>query len=415
MTHYEYKQRRKAFYIPLCVAGKISERKCASILNMHHVSVHHLKKRYKEIGELAFVNGHRNLPAPNKKYTPEFCRRIISIYNADWSDTPFSTFCDALQTFYKIKVPYNTLRRIMHAEGIKPPRTWSTKEKQLHKPRKERPCAGELLQLDASTHDWFMNDTFVSLHGAIDDATHKVTGLYFCLNECRLGYNEVLRQTWQRYGVPAAVYIDRHSSFVKSKKKVFTLNERLNYSKNESTHFNDLCEELSIDVILALSPQGKGRIERLWQTLQGRLPFIFRFLKIDTIEKANRFISEWLEIFNMRYSVVPASTELRYKKLPDEFDLDYKLSVKFSCVTDSRGRFTFHECDFVLCMQNKAYKHFELCLSEQFGIRAFYQGQWYDVKLATGYLQDCRGDRMPAVEKDLISRYLLSDLHSDYA
>ena len=58
---------------------------------------------------------------------------------------------------------------------------------------------------------------------------------------------------------------------------------------------------------------------------------------------------------------------------------------------------------------------FELCLSEQFGLRAYMHGRWFPVELAVGYLQDVRGDKMPAVEKDLIARFLLSDLHCDYA
>ena len=75
----------------------------------------------------------------------------------------------------------------------------------------------------------------------------------------------------------------------------------------------------------------------------------------------------------------------------------------------------FHECDFRLVAPNRAYRRFELCLSEAYGLRAYIEGRWYEIELAQRSLQDTRGDKMPIVEKDLIARYLLSDLRSEYA
>lgn len=374
-----------------------------------------MKKRYKIKGFDAFTNGHKYLKY-HKKYNDSFCKKIISIYNSAWQNSPFTTFYNALKEYYSITIPYNTLRRIMHKSGIKPPRTWNAKEKFLHKRRKERQHAGELVQMDASTHDWLMNGTKIALHGGIDDATHTVTGLYFCRNECRLGYNEVLRQTWTKYGIPQAYYIDRHSSFVISgTKKDHTFTERIEKSKTERTHFIDLCNELNIEIILALSAQGKGRIERLWQTLQGKLPFIFRFLHIDTIDKANSYIAEWIQEFNEKYSIKAESIKSCFKPIPKGYDLNYKLSVKFNCRTDYQGYFSFHDCDFILNAPYKACKRFELCLSEQDGVVAYMHNEWYSVSLAQDYLQDLAQDKMPQVEKDLIGRYLLNNIHTDYA
>lgn len=414
-TQYQTLQKRKAYYIPLVVSGKLSIRKAANLIGITSQTVFVLKHRFISEGKKAFINGHKGLVYQQKKYSDSFRSEILSLYNEYWKNAPFSTFCENLKKYHGIKIKYDALRNIMKKAGIKPPRSWSTKEKAEHKPRDERPREGELVQMDGSCHDWFMNGKYETIHGGVDDATHKITGLYMCLNECRLGYNEVLRQTWQRYGVPLAYYIDRHSSFVKSGKKKQTLDERLTFAKNESTHFTDLCNELNIEVILALSAQGKGRIERLWQTLQGKLPFIFRFLKIDTIDAANRFLSGWVEEFNDKFSVKAREPVKAWCSISQDFNLDYKLSLKFSCHTDSMGYFTFHDCDFRLVAPFKACKNFELCLSEQFGVRAYMAGKWYEVKLADKYLQDCYGDRMSIVEKDLISRFLLNDLHSLYA
>lgn len=410
---YQSLQKRKAYFIPLCCQGKLSIRKCAAVLGIAPVNVWKLKNKYLEIGEAAFVNGHRGLQYQTKKYPDELRSQIVRLYLDFWKDAPFATFQEALLNYHKIKISYNALRLILYAAGIKPPRSWSTKEKLEHKPRDERARSGELVQMDGSCHDWFMDGNYETIHGGIDDATHKITGLYMCLNECRLGYNEVLRQTWTRFGVPQAYYIDRHSSFVVSeRKKGRTLTERIELSKNEKTHFIDLCSELNIEVILALSAQGKGRIERLWQTLQGKLPFIFRFLKIRDIDRANAFLSSWVDSFNERFAVRARDELPAWREVPRGFDLDYKLSLKFSCRTDSLGYFVFHDCDFRLAAPLRAYKHFELCLSEQFGLRAYMGGSYYPVELAEPFLQDVRGDKMPKVEKDLIKRYLLSDLRT---
>ena len=411
--NYQSLQKRKAYFIPLCCTGELSIRKCAEILDLAPVNVWKLKQRYLAQGAAAFVNGHKGLQYQKKKYSDELRSEIVRLYSELWPDAPFATFHEGLENYHGISLPYFAVRSILLAAGFKPPRSWSTKEKAEHKRRDERPREGELVQMDASCHDWFMDGNYESLHGGVDDATHKITGLYLCLNECRLGYNEVLRQTWSRYGVPVSYYIDRHSSFVRNqRKKGRTLTERVALAKDESTHFVDLCNELNIEVILALSPQGKGRIERLWQTLQGKLPYVFRFLGIRTIDAANEFLASWVDSFNERFEVLALDHRKAWRQLPAGFNLDYKLSIKFSCRTDSLGFFTFHDCDFRLVAPLRAYKNFELCLSEQFGLRAFMGGKWYPVELAEPCLQDVRGDRMPVVEKDLIARYLLSDMRA---
>ena len=415
MTQYQAKQQRKKRWIPLCAKGELSIRQAAKKAGVSYFCAWSLKKRYAEKGRLAFVNGHKGLSYQKKKYSDAFRAELVALYKTHWADAPFSTFCEALETFHGIKVPYNAVRKILLAAGLKPPRSWSTKERQKHKKRDERPREGELVQMDASKHDWFMNGTYATLHGGVDDATHAVTGLYFCENECRLGYNEVLRQTWENYGVPEAYYIDRHSSFVKSKRKSESIEESVDYSKDESTHFNDLCKELDIEVILALSAQAKGRVERLWGVLQEKLPYIFRFLGIADCKKGNEFLSAWLSGFNEKRIVAARDKKKAWRTLPKGFDMDFKLSVKFHKRTDWQGRFTFHGCDFVLDAPLRACKDFELCLSEKFGVKAYMGGRWFNVKLAEKFLQDEYGDRMPQGEKALVARYLLCDLREETA
>ena len=368
MTEYQQKQLRKSIYIPLCCLGKITNLQAAQKIGIAPRNVLKLKNRYKEIGERAFKRPSH--PGYNKKYSQDFINLIISLYHKYYEGAPFAAFWRGLRDIENITIPLPTLRYIMKKEGVKSGKEYKPHKKVKHESRIERACSGELVQMDASKHDWFLNGTYTNLHGAIDDATHTITGLYFCDNECRLGYNEVLKQTFQNYGIMEAVYIDRHSSFVTTPKHK-TLEERLQYEKASNTHFNDLCKKLNIEVILALSAEGKGRIERLWGTLQ---------------------VSRW-------------------KPIPRHFNIDYELSIKVSRRTDSYGVFLFHDHYFELQSPRKSCVKFTLCLSESFGLKAYINGTFYPVTLCDT-LSSVRCGTMPMVEQDLIARYLLNDLHS---
>ena len=408
MTEYQQKQLRKSIYIPLCCEGKITNNQAAQKIGIAPRNVLKLKNRYKQIGKAAFKRPSH--PGYHRKYNTEFENLIISLYHKYYEGAPFSAFWRGLRDIEKIQIPLPSLRKLLKRNGVKSGKEYHPHQKVKHESRVERASSGELLQMDASKHDWFMNGTYTNLHGAIDDATHTITGLYFCDNECRLGYNEVLKQTFQNYGIMEAVYIDRHSSFVTTPKHK-TLEERLQYEKASNTHFNDLCKKLNIEVILALSAEGKGRIERLWGTLQDNLPFVFRRLGIQDNQSANEFLKEWLPRFNAEFSVRSRSNISRWRSLPKQFNIDYELSVKVRCHTDSYGVFLFHEHYFELQAPRKSCIKFTLCLSESIGLKAYINGKFYPVTLCDT-LSTTSGRTMPMVEQDLISRYLLNDLHS---
>ena len=408
MTEYQQKQLRKSIYIPLCCKGQITCLQAAQRIGISIRSVSVLKKRYRFEGDKIFKRPSH--PGYNKKYSEDFINLIISIYHQYYESTPFSAFWRCLRDIEHIEIPLPTLRYILKKHGVKSCKEYKKHKKPKHESRLERPCSGELVQLDASKHDWFMNGTYTTLHGAIDDATHTVTGLYFCDSECRLGYNQVLQQTFNNYGIMQSVYIDRHSSFVSTPRHK-TLEERLEYEKSSDTHFNDVCKRLKIEVILALSAEAKGRIERLWGTLQDNLPYIFRRLAITDNQSANEFLKVFLPRFNSEFSVSSRSEFTRWRKVPHSENLDFLLSIRVPRRTDSYGVFLFHDHYFSLCSPRKSCVYFTLCLSESFGLKAFINGKFYDVELCD-VLSDTVTHVMPEVEKDLISRYLLNDLHS---
>jgi transposase InsO family protein len=152
------------------------------------------------------------------------------------------------------------------------------------------------LRVDATPYAWFARsqapDTSkgdkrrYALCEAIDDATRRITGLYMCKNECLHGYFEMLRRTIKNHGMPVSVYADRHTIFRSPNKAKAEIDPKVNVS---DTQFGGCLKELGVVLIAARSPQAKGRIERLWGTLQGRLPTEFAIRNITTIDAGGVF------------------------------------------------------------------------------------------------------------------------------
>ena len=176
-----------------------------------------------------------------------------------------------------------------------------------------------LLQIDGSPHDWLEGrGPRISLIGAIDDATSKVPFALFREQEDSQGYFVLLREIVSRYGIPLALYHDRHSIFEVSadERERETIQEQL-AGKPMLTQFGRLMLELGITSISALSPQAKGRIERLWGTFQDRLVSELRLAEVSTLEEANRFLEGFLDRFNGRFAVPPQEAGSAYRPALD--------------------------------------------------------------------------------------------------
>lgn len=230
--------------------------------------------------------------------------------------------------------------------GFVSPKTKRSR-KELHPSRERRAKFGELLQVDATPFAWFGEDKRYALHGFIDDATSVVTGLYICENECMEGYFEVMRQTLTRYGTPESLYADGLSMFFgKKKQEELSIDEQLSGVYERKTQFGSICDELGISLIHARSSQAKGRIERLWGTLQGRLPAEFAMRGIRDVKEANCFLSEeYINAFNDRFSV-NKEAKTSFVALPTNVDLERLLTYKMTRKTDSGSCFSWNNVKF---------------------------------------------------------------------
>lgn len=156
----------------------------------------------------------------------------------------------------------------------------------------------------------------MSLVGAIDDATGLVAWACFRAQEDAQGYFEMLRETVRRKGVPLALYSDRHGIFFKTKDKELSLEEQFD-GRRQPTQFGRLLEELGIQLILARSPQAKGRVERLWGTFQDRLTSELRLARASTREAAQQVLARFLPRHKRRFSVPANDSTPAWLPAPD--------------------------------------------------------------------------------------------------
>ena len=178
---------------------------------------------------------------------------------------------------------------------------------------------GQLVQLDASPFAWFEDrGPSATLHGLIDDATSIPLALWFRPTEDLHGYTTVLRQTCRQYGVPVTLYGDRLSLFQRNDQH-WTLAEELR-GQQDPTHFGRMLQDLGIGFIAARSPQAKGRIERLWATLQDRLVSELRLRTCHTLEQANAFLPEFLPGFIQRFARPAAQPTPAWRPPPRTLD-----------------------------------------------------------------------------------------------
>ena len=173
-----------------------------------------------------------------------------------------------------------------------------------------------LLQTDGSRHDWLEDrGPRLTLIGLIDDATGRVTAATFREQEDTAGYLTVLAATLRRHGVPGAIYHDRAGIFEPALRQPLTLEEQL-IDTRVPTQLGRAFAELGIGSIAARSPQAKGRIERLWGTLQDRLIPELRLAGIDDREAANAYLAHYLTRHNRRFMVSPVEPEPAWRRMP---------------------------------------------------------------------------------------------------
>ena len=411
------KDLRRATLIEACINGQCTIKQVANALGLSERRVKQIKKEVKENGVKSIQHGNRGRK-PKNTIPNETRKKILELRSSyEYEISNFKHFQELLKEHENIDISYSALYNILHSAGIKSPK--KHRKNKLHHRRKRKECEGMMLQADGTPFDWFGDGNMYSIHGFVDDATGKITGLYMCKNECLLGYLEVLRQTLENFGIPISLYPDKYSVFFPPKKvdDHLTIEEQLNGREKGITQFGRIIEELGIEMFPASSPQAKGRIERLWETLQSRLVTEFRISKINNIDDANKFLINYIPKYNSKFAIEPTSNKNLFLKLPKRYDLDELLCVKFERTIDNSGVFSLNNSKFQLLDKNVPPKtKVQIYLSEKIGLRVKVKNKIYDVQPLELISKDSIDNNtldyhlwLPDVVINLINEYYLKD------
>ena len=300
----------------LTVMKQVEERalsivEASEVLGLSYRQAKRVWGRYQLSGDAGLVHAARGKPGKRAK-PAELRARILARYEERYPD-----FGPTLAAEYLaeegLEVDHETLRRWLLAQGK--PRM--RRRRQRHREWRERkPCFGAMVQLDGSHHDWFEGRSpRCVLMVMVDDATNRVWAQFFEEETTRASY-DMLEGWVQRWGLPQSLYVDKDSIY--RAEGVGSIAEQL-AGREPQTQFGRAMEQLGVELILANSPQAKGRVERMNGTLQDRLVKALRLAGISDIAKANEFLAkEFLSGLNRKFQVEPASQADAHGGVPRE-------------------------------------------------------------------------------------------------
>lgn len=297
------------------VTKRIKQKHASSQLGVSVRQVRRMVKRYKREGIVGLVHKSRGRVG-NRALTPEKKAQVILRIRKQYPDFGPTLASEKLAERDSIVVSRETVRQLMIEEQL-----WKVhhrKEITIHTYRERRSCVGELVQLDGSPHAWFeeRNDP-CTLVAYIDDATSRIMDGAFVDYEGTFTLFETTEHYLKIYGKPLSLYVDRHSTFKINRQA--TIEEELRDFLPQS-QFGRAIDQLRIKLIFANSPEAKGRVERLFETLQDRLVKELRLEGISTKDEATRYFRKvYIPKHNNRFAVLPKdSTNMHRVLLPSD-------------------------------------------------------------------------------------------------
>ena len=329
--------------------GHISKNYAAIKIGCTKRHINRLLKKYSTEGKAGFIHGNTGRK-PAHSLSEQQKKDIIIIYINKYWDANFTHCCELLEKYNGINISPSCLRNILYQEFILSPRSTkrtkkqmnkllrdmqkeakTTKEKNLiessivqiedaHSRRPRSAYFGEMIQMDASVHLWF-GEQKVHLHAAIDDSTGTIVGAWFDTQETLNGYYQVLYQILNTYGIPSMLYTDNRTVFEYKNKKTKDV------GKDTFTQFSYACKQLGIEIKTSSVAQAKGRVERLFQTLQSRLPVELRLKGITTISEANVFLNSQIKEYNAKFALPIHHNKSVFIPQPDLETIHHTLAI----------------------------------------------------------------------------------------
>lgn len=357
------------------------------------VSERHLRRLLQRLrlgGRAALASRRRGAPS-NRRLSPRLRRQVLALLRERYPDFGPTLAHEKLHECHQselgVAFSVETLRQWMIAAGL-----WQGRCRtpaRVHQARPRRPRFGELVQIDGSLHDWFEGRRApCTLIAFIDDATSQVTEWRFFEAETTFAYLQCLQRHLRRYGVPLSLYSDRHG--------IFRVNAKERWALQQDTQFSRALRQLHIEPICAKTPQAKGRVERLFQTLQNRLVKELRLQGMDTLEQANDFLETYRESFNRRFAKPPAQAQDAHRPLAhSDLELRRVLSKQHRRTLSKNLVCQFRNALYLVQTQAPCYAmrgaRVTLCEAPDGGVTMLYKGREIPYRIYA------RGEPLPII------------------
>lgn len=312
------RELNKLHIIKKAIEKKVKQREAAEILLMTERQIRRLIKRVREGGDAGIAHKSRGKES-NRRIPKKIKSKVITLYRRRYEGFGPTLASEKLEELDGIRVNDETLRKWLIESG-----DWKKVRKgrkHLHW-RERKHHLGEMIQIDGSHHDWFEGrGPKCVFMGYIDDATGRVFGRFYGYEGTYPAMDSFKRYI-KKYGIPVSVYLDRHTTYKSPEKPALTeIEEPL-------SQFERAMREIGVRVIHAHSPQAKGRVERLFKTLQDRLIKEMRLRGIKSIDEANKFLQEYLPRYNRKFSVLAKEKADLHREIPKDTKLDHILCLK---------------------------------------------------------------------------------------
>lgn len=320
------KQWRRLDVVERIERGEMTIAEGATALGISTRQMKRIRKRIAKEGQRGVVHGNTGR-APKHRITALVRTRIVQLRRELYRGFNDQHFTEKLLEVEGLKVSRASVRRILRDARVGPVR--GRRALKHRKRRDRRPQAGQMILWDGSRHDWLEGrGPRLCLMAAIDDATGELLpGGHFLEQECTVGYLRVLRDLVAAKGVPLVAYMDRHGT-LKRNDSNWSREEQL-AGRREPTQVKRALDDLGVRVLYALSPQAKGRVERLWGTLQDRLVSELRLANAITAGEANAVLETYRPAHNKRFAIPPQETIQAWRPSPGLDALDSMCGLQY--------------------------------------------------------------------------------------
>lgn len=300
------------------IAGELTNREAAQLLGITERHLRRVRRRVAELGQRGVQHGNRGR-SPCHRLEPGRRELIVQLRQGKYAGFNDQHFTEKLAQEEDLVVSRATVRRLLRAAGIGSVRRRRAPVHRRRRARKSR--AGLMILWDGSTHAWLEErGPQLCLMAALDDATGELlAGAHFVERECAAGYLTVLKAVAERQGLPWSIYMDHHGSLVRNDDHWSP--EEQACGVQEPTQVGRALQALQIAAIYALSPQAKGRVERLWGTLQDRLVSELRLRQACSLAQANAVLEDFIPQHNRRFAVPAQEPNPAWRTMQPELDL----------------------------------------------------------------------------------------------